>query len=99
VVLIPIIGNVVEHIVAVTVAIKDKMELSMGIAVGSACQVSLFVIPSAVLLAWAMDRDLTLNFPRFEVYVYLVVVLIVSHICNSGSSNWLLGSMLITCYL
>lgn len=82
-----------------TVAAKDKMELAMGIAVGSACQVSLFVIPTAVLLGWAMDRDLTLNFPRFEIYVYLVVVLIVSHLVGSGSSNWLLGSMLITCYL
>ncbi|KAG5176981.1 Sodium/calcium exchanger protein-domain-containing protein, partial [Tribonema minus] len=99
IILIPIIGNVVEHIVAVTVAIKDKMELSMGIAVGSACQVSLFVVPSAVLLGWAMDVDMTLNFPRMEIYIFLVVVLIVSHMVGSGSSNWLLGSMLITCYL
>eukprot|EP00612_Vaucheria_litorea_P004555 CAMPEP_0171461834 /NCGR_PEP_ID=MMETSP0945-20130129/6120_1 /TAXON_ID=109269 /ORGANISM="Vaucheria litorea, Strain CCMP2940" /LENGTH=455 /DNA_ID=CAMNT_0011988253 /DNA_START=39 /DNA_END=1406 /DNA_ORIENTATION=- len=98
IILIPIIGNVVEHIVAVTVAVKDKMELSMGIAVGSACQVSLFVIPTAVLAGWVMDRDLTLNFPQFEVYVYLVSILLVSHLVGNGNSNWLLGSLLITCY-
>ena len=63
-VLVPITGNVVEQYVAVTVAMKDKMELSMGIAIGSAVQVSLFVIPVAVMLGWVMDRDLTLHFPR-----------------------------------
>lgn len=99
VILIPIIGNVVEHMVAVVVAMRDKMELSMGIAVGSATQVSMFVIPSMVLLGWAMDVPLTLNFPKTELYIYLIVVLIVSHLVSSGSSNWMLGSMLITCYL
>jgi hypothetical protein len=46
-----------------------------------------------------LRRDMTLNFPRLEIYIYLVVILIVSHMVGSGSSNWLLGSMLITCYL
>ncbi|KAG5180798.1 Sodium/calcium exchanger protein-domain-containing protein [Tribonema minus] len=99
IVLIPIISNVVENIVAVTVAVRDKMELSMGIAVGSACQVSLFVIPTAVLIGWALDKDLTLNLPRLESYIYLLTVVIVSHMVGSGSSNWLLGSMLVTCYM
>ncbi|CAM9185513.1 unnamed protein product [Phaeothamnion confervicola] len=98
IVLIPIIGNVVEHIVSVTVAIKDKMELSMGIAVGSACQVSMFVIPISVQLGWIMDRDLSLNFPPFELGVFVLSVLIVGHLVSSGMSNWLMGSMLVTAY-
>ncbi|CAM9357578.1 unnamed protein product [Chrysoparadoxa australica] len=97
-ILIPIIGNVVEHIVAVTVAVKDKMELSLGISVGSACQVSMFVIPFSVIMGWFMDHPLTLNFPRFEIKIYLVCILIVSHLVTAGSSNWLAGSLLITCY-
>ncbi|CAM9746562.1 unnamed protein product, partial [Ectocarpus sp. 4 AP-2014] len=66
-ILLPIIGNAVEHITAITVAVKNKMELAMGVAVGSATQVSMFVVPVAVLSGWAMDREMTLMFPNEEI--------------------------------
>ncbi|CAN0085145.1 unnamed protein product, partial [Discosporangium mesarthrocarpum] len=54
IILLPIIGNAVEHVTAVTVAMKNKMELAMGVAVGSATQVAMFVVPVVVLSGWAM---------------------------------------------
>jgi len=99
IVLLPIIGNVVEHIAAVTVAIKDKMELSMGIAVGSGTQISMFVVPATVLAGWAMGRDMTLLFPTFEITLYVICILIVAHAVGQGRSNWLFGSMLMSTYV
>jgi len=98
IILLPIIGNVVEHIAAVTVAMKGKMELAMGIACGSGTQVSIFVIPATVVIGWAMGREMTLLFPTFEIGLYIMSVLIVAHAVGQGSSNWLFGSMLITTY-
>eukprot|EP00640_Fibrocapsa_japonica_P004248 CAMPEP_0113945960 /NCGR_PEP_ID=MMETSP1339-20121228/53329_1 /TAXON_ID=94617 /ORGANISM="Fibrocapsa japonica" /LENGTH=235 /DNA_ID=CAMNT_0000951823 /DNA_START=104 /DNA_END=811 /DNA_ORIENTATION=- /assembly_acc=CAM_ASM_000762 len=99
IILLPIVGNVVEHIAAVTVAMKDKMELAMGIAVGSGAQVSIFVIPATVIIAWAMDKPMSLSFTTFEISTYAMAIIIVAHCVSSGSSNWLYGSMLITTYV
>jgi Ca2+:H+ antiporter len=97
-ILLPIVGNAVEHITAVTVAVKDKMDLSMGVAVGSCTQISLFVVPVTVLIGWALDRDMTLNFPQFEIILYVLSIFTVSICTLDGKSNWLLGSLLITTY-
>eukprot|EP00904_Undaria_pinnatifida_P000133 jgi/Undpi1/1011/HiC_scaffold_10.g04475.m1 len=83
-ILLPIIGNAVEHITAITVAVKNKMELAMGVAVGSATQVSMFVVPVAVLSGWIM---------------YVLSIIIVSTCVSNGTSNWLQGSLLVTTYL
>lgn len=98
-ILLPIIGNAVEHITAVTVAMKNKMELAMGVAVGSATQVSMFVVPVAVLSGWAMDRDMTLMFPNEEIILYVLSIVIVSTCVSNGTSNWLQGSLLVTTYV
>lgn len=99
IILLPIIGNVVEHIAAVTVAMKGKMELAMGIAVGSGTQISMFVVPATVLVGWVMGRDMTLLFPSFEITLYVMCILIVAHAVGQGQSNWLFGSMLISTYV
>ncbi|RLN50094.1 hypothetical protein BBJ28_00008239, partial [Nothophytophthora sp. Chile5] len=70
IILLPVVGNAVEHVTAVKVALNNKMELAMGVAVGSATQVSLFVVPVVVLAGWAMDRAMTLAFPQFEILIY-----------------------------
>lgn len=98
-IIIPIVGNAVEHITAVTVAIKNKMDLSMGVAVGSSSQVSLFVVPFIVLYGWASDIDMTLNFPHFEIMLYILAIIIVTNCVMNGKSNWLEGSLLISTYL
>jgi len=70
----------------------------MGVAVGSATQVSLFVVPVVVLSGWFMDRSMSLAFPQFEILIYLMSIIIVYAIIADGKSNWLEGSMLLTAY-
>jgi Ca2+:H+ antiporter len=61
-ILIPIVGNAAEHVTAVVVAIKNKMDLAMGVAIGSSIQIALFVTPFLVVLGWIMNRPMTLQF-------------------------------------
>lgn len=68
-ILLPVIGNAVEHVTAVTVSVKDKLNLSMSIAVGSSIQVSLCILPILVLLGWAIGQPMMLFFDTFETYV------------------------------
>lgn len=65
-ILLPVIGNSVEHITAVTVSVKDKLNLSMSIAIGSSIQVSLCILPILVLVAWPLGQPLTMYFDPFE---------------------------------
>ncbi|OQS05963.1 dynein heavy chain [Thraustotheca clavata] len=98
IILLPIVGNAVEHLTAVKVALKNNMELAMGVAVGSATQISLFVVPVAVVAGWIMDKNMTLAFPTFEALSYVISVVVVYAIVVDGKSNWLEGSMLLTMY-
>ncbi|RHY26968.1 hypothetical protein DYB25_006914 [Aphanomyces astaci] len=98
IIILPIVGNAVEHLTAVRVALKQKMELAMGVAVGSATQISLFVVPVTVLAGWVMDQPMTLAFPTFEAVTYVTSVVIVYAIIVDGKSHWLEGSMLLTMY-
>jgi Ca2+:H+ antiporter len=98
VVLLPIVGNAVEHITAVTVAMKDKMDLAMGISLGSCTQISLFVAPLSVLLGWVLNKPMTLNFPTYEVTLYALAIFTVSVVCTNPRCNWLEGSVLVTTY-
>lgn len=65
-ILLPIVGNAAEHVTAVTVSVKDKLDLSIGVAVGSSIQIALFVIPMLVILGWILGKPLTLLFDPFE---------------------------------
>lgn len=80
-ILLPIVGNAAEHATAVTVAIKDKMDLSIGVAVGSSMQIALLVIPFIVVLGWCMGIDeMTLYFDGFQVMILFVTVLLVNYL-------------------
>lgn len=68
-ILLPIVGNAAEHVTAVTVSVKDKLDLSIGVAVGSSIQIALLVIPFIVVLAWIVGKPLTLLFDPFEAVV------------------------------
>ncbi|KAF0686496.1 Aste57867_21683 [Aphanomyces stellatus] len=98
IIILPIVGNAVEHLTAVRVALKQRMELALGVAVGSATQISLFVVPVSVLAGWAMGQPMTLAFPTFEAVTYVTSVVIVYAIIVDGKSHWLEGSMLLTLY-
>merc|ERR1712070_396319 len=76
-IVIPIVGNAAEHAAAVIFAAKSKMELSLGIAVGSSTQIALFVVPLCVVIAWANDQPLSLDFHPFETGTLLLTVVLV----------------------
>jgi Ca2+:H+ antiporter len=99
IIIVPLIGNVAEHLVAVQVAAKNKMELSLAISVGSSLQIALFVAPLLVFVSLAMGNPLTLVFNRFELIALGAAVLIGGLVSLDGESNWLEGSMLLTIYV
>lgn len=98
-IILPIVGNAAEHITAVTVAYKNKMDLSLGIALGSSLQIVLLVAPVAVLIGWALDQPLTLYFSLFETLSVFATVLIVTYLVIDGRSNYLEGALLMAAYV
>ncbi|KAF9046923.1 calcium/proton exchanger [Hymenopellis radicata] len=84
VILLPIVGNAAEHLTAVTVSVKDKLNLSLGVAVGSSIQIALFVIPFIVTLAWIMGKPLTLLFDPYESVALFLAVLTVNYVVQDG---------------
>ena len=99
IILIPIIGNVAEHLVAVEVAVKNKMELSLEIALGSSLQIALFVAPVLVFVALLFGRYLDLGFNQFELLALIAAVLITALVASDGETNWLEGAQLLGVYL
>ncbi|KAL1937456.1 hypothetical protein VTO73DRAFT_13179 [Trametes versicolor] len=98
-ILLPIVGNAAEHVTAVTVSVKDKLTLSLGVAVGSSIQIALFVIPFIVTLAWIMGKPLSLLFDPFESVVLFLSVIVVNYVVQDGKSNWLEGLILMSLYV
>jgi Ca2+:H+ antiporter len=98
VILLPLFGNAAEHFTAISVAAKDKMDMSFAIAVGSSTQIAVFVAPLMVLLAWTQGVDLTFEFGLFETIAVFLAVLITNAIAADGKSNWLEGAMLLGTY-
>ncbi|KAF3217408.1 hypothetical protein TWF192_010860 [Orbilia oligospora] len=99
-ILLPIVGNAAEHATSVTVAYKDKMDLAIGVAVGSSMQIALLVIPFIVVLGWIMGIDeMTLYFDGFQVVLLLVSVLLVNYLIQDGKSNFLEGTLLMATYV
>jgi len=99
VILIPLIGNAAEHLTAVTVAGKDKMDLALNIAVGSSTQIALFVAPLLVFISLAIGHPMQLIFNELEVVSVTVAVFILDNIVRDGESHWMEGVMLVMSYL
>lgn len=99
VILIPIIGNVAEHLVAVQFAGRNKMALSVEIAVSSSLQIALLVGPLLVFLSLLLGHPLTFIFNTFELLALIAGVLIAALVSADGESSWLEGAALIGIYL
>lgn len=99
VILLPVVGNAAEHATAVTVAMKDKMDLSISVAVGSSLQIALFVVPVLVLIGWVIGQPMDLNFNTLELLAVFVAVAITNSISADGRSNWLEGVLLMAAYI
>jgi len=98
-ILLPIVGNAAEHVTACVVAYKDKMDLAIGVAIGSSMQIALFVTPFLVILGWIIGQPMTLHFQLFETVTFFVSVLVVNYLIQDGKSNYLEGAMCLGTYI
>ena len=100
-IIIPIVGNVAEHVVGVQVALKNKMDLSLAVSVGSSMQIALFVAPLLVFISMLVSPHELMNFvfTPFELAAVGVTVFISTLISVDGESNWLEGAQLLAVYI
>ncbi len=99
VVLLPFLGDVAGYVTAVRVAIKNNMDLTVSVAMGSSLLVALFVAPVLVLVGQWIDKPMDLNFNPFEVIAMAIAVTVVNLISLGGRSNWLDGTLLLATYI
>lgn len=98
-IIIPLVGNIAEHLAAVQVAIKNKMELSLAVSLGSSLQIALFVAPVLVFISLLFGQRLLLVFTEAELIALVGTSLLAAFIAMDGESNWLEGAMLLGVYL
>ena len=96
---IPLFSNVVDHLVAISTALKNRMDLSLTISVGSATQVACMMLPAIVLTSHVMGQSLGLIFTPVELMSLAAGLLLMSPVLLDGKSNWLEGAELLTCYM
>lgn len=98
IILIPIVGNAAEHSTAIIMALKNKLDISIEIAVGSSLQIALFVIPVSVLMS-LMFSPMSIVFKPVELFLFGASVLIANQVVKAGKSNWMEGLKLMSVYL
>jgi len=98
-IILPLVANAAEHVTSVWMATKGKLELTIGISVGSSIQIAAFVVPLLVIISWIIGKELTLYFADFEtVSLFVTVILVNLHIMD-GKSNYMEGLMLCSLYI
>jgi Ca2+:H+ antiporter len=98
-IILPIAGNAAEHITAVTVALKGKLDLAIGVALGSSIQIALFVSPLMVIVGWGLGKhEMTMYFGVYETVVLVGSGMLVNFVIWNGRTNWLEGVLLGGCY-
>ena len=99
VMLVALVGNAAEHSTAIVMAMKNKMDLSVGIAIGSSLQIALFVAPLLVFLSYVFGRPMDLEFTMPEVVAVVASVYILFQISGDGETNWIEGIQLLSVYV
>ncbi len=99
VIVVALVGNAAEHSTAVWMARKNKMDLSLGIAIGSSLQIALFVAPVLVFVSYLFGRPMDLEFTIPEVAAVVIAVFVLAQISSDGESNWLEGVQLLSVYV
>ncbi len=99
IIIVPLIGNVAEHMVAVGVAMRNRMSLAVEITVGSSLQIALFVVPVLVFVSLILGNPLNLVYIEFELIALIGGGLIATLVAGDGKANWLEGAVLISLYL
>jgi Ca2+:H+ antiporter len=99
VIVVAIVGNAAEHSTAIVMAMKNKMDLSVGIAIGSSLQIALFVAPLLLFLSYCFGRPMNLEFTMPEIFAVVASVYILFQISGDGETNWIEGIQLLSVYL
>ena len=99
VILLPLVGGAAEYVTAVGVAMKNNMDLSVSVAMGSSLLVALLVAPVLVLVGQAIGQPMDLSFNLFEVVAVAIAVVVANLISLDGRSNWLEGALLLATYV
>lgn len=98
-ILLPIVGNAAEHGGAVVFAMKGKLNLTLGVAIGSSTQIALFVLPLLVIIGWMINRELDMSFGGYETGTIFLTIIATTFAIKDGTSNWLIGAALISAYV
>ncbi|KAL5721060.1 Vacuolar cation/proton exchanger 3 [Ranunculus cassubicifolius] len=99
IILLPIVGNAAEHAGAVIFAFKNKLDISLGVALGSATQIAMFVVPLTVIVAWILGIEMDLDFNLLETGSLGLSILITAFTLQDGTSHYLKGLVLLFCYV
>jgi Ca2+:H+ antiporter len=99
VIVVAIVGNAAEHSTAILMAMKNKMDLTVGIAIGSSLQIALFVAPVLIFLSYLFGRPMDLEFTMPEVVAVVASVYILFQISGDGETNWIEGIQLLSVYV
>jgi Ca2+/H+ antiporter len=98
-IIVPFFSNVAEQVSAFLFAYRNEMDLVVGVTIGSAIQIATFVLPGSVLIGYCLDRSMTLYFHSYETVCLLLCTLIVAAVLQGGTTNWLVGAMLLGVYV
>lgn len=99
IILLPIVGNAAEHAGAIIFAFKNKLDISLGVALGSASQIALFVVPLCVVVAWIMGVEMNLDFNLLETGSLALAIIVTAFTLQDGTSHYMKGLVLIFCYV
>ncbi|CAH8348024.1 unnamed protein product [Eruca vesicaria subsp. sativa] len=99
IILLPIVGNAAEHAGAIIFAFKNKLDISLGVALGSATQIGLFVVPLTVIVAWILGINMDLNFNLLETGSLALSIIITAFTLQDGTSHYMKGLVLLLCYI
>jgi len=97
-IVVPLVGNIAEHLVGVQLALRNKMEFSLVVSVGSSLQIALFVAPVLVLISHLVGTPMDLVFTQLEIATVGLTVILVALIALDGESNWFEGAQLLAMY-
>ncbi|OMO97563.1 Calcium/proton exchanger [Corchorus olitorius] len=99
IILLPIVGNAAEHAGAIIFAFKNKLDISLGVALGSATQISMFVVPLCVIVSWIMGIKMDLNFNLLETGSLALSIIAVAFTLQDGTSHYMKGLVLLLLYI
>ncbi|XP_010505433.1 PREDICTED: vacuolar cation/proton exchanger 1 [Camelina sativa] len=98
IILLPIVGNAAEHAGAIIFAFKNKLDISLGVALGSATQIGLFVVPLTIIVSWIIGINMDLNFNLLETGSLALSIIITAFTLQDGTSHYMKGLVLLLCY-